>query len=157
MRAPRPLAPQALAQYPSFDDVVDLIRARRDMTLLVDVETGLHLVRYAPGRIEFSPSADAPKDLAQRLGARLQGWTGARWAVAISNESGLPTIAQTRASETAQEQATAREHELVAAVLAHFPGAKITARPLEPASLPDTGGAPVPDDLSPDWDPFDDD
>ena len=149
-------AAPVLAQYPSFDDVVDLIRARRDMTLLVDVETGLHLVRYAPGRIEFAPAPDAPTDLAQRLGARLQGWTGARWAVVVSNDPGLPTIAQTRAQETAQEEAAAREHDLVAAVLAHFPGAKITARPLEPASLPDTGGAPVPDDLSPDWDPFDD-
>ena len=33
--------------------MVDLIRQKRDMLLLNEVETGLRLVRYAPGRIEF--------------------------------------------------------------------------------------------------------
>jgi DNA polymerase III subunit gamma/tau len=61
-------AAPALAHLPRFDDVVDLIRDKRDMTLLVQVETGLRLVRYSPGRIEFAPTPDAPADLAQRSG-----------------------------------------------------------------------------------------
>ncbi len=63
------LAPQgdaALARYPSFDHVVDLIRANRDVKLLVEVETTLRLAQYQPGRIEFVPTDAAPADLAQR-------------------------------------------------------------------------------------------
>lgn len=52
--------------------MIDLIRANRDAKLLVDVETGLRLVAYQSGRIEFEPGPGAPADLAQRLGQRLQ-------------------------------------------------------------------------------------
>ncbi|MEY3534267.1 MAG: hypothetical protein RI979_2291, partial [Pseudomonadota bacterium] len=52
---------------PSFQHVVDLIREKRDMLLLKEVEDGVRLVRYAPGRIEFQPSPLARPDLAARL------------------------------------------------------------------------------------------
>ncbi|MEO0403155.1 MAG: DNA polymerase III subunit gamma/tau, partial [Pseudomonadota bacterium] len=73
----------ALARFPTFDHVVELILSNRDGKLLVDVETDLRLARYEPGRIEFVPTENAPRDLAQRLGQRLQLWTGNRWAVTI--------------------------------------------------------------------------
>jgi DNA polymerase III subunit gamma/tau len=150
-------AAPVLSQYPQFDDVVDLIRARRDMTLLYDVEAHVQLARYSPGRIEFVPTQDAPTDLAQRLSARLQGWTGARWGVTVVSGTASPTLAQARAEAQAQEVAQAQQNELVAAVLAHFPQARIEVRPLDaPAPAPEIavhGG----DDTLPDWDPFDDD
>ena len=150
-------AAPVLSQYPQFDDVVDLIRARRDMTLLYDVEAHVQLARYSPGRIEFVPTPDAPTDLAQRLSARLQGWTGARWGVSVVSGAAAPTLAQARTAAQAQEVEQARQNELVAAVLAVFPDARIEVRPLDaPAPAPEIavhGG----DDTLPDWDPFDDD
>ena len=53
--------------YQSFDQVVALIREKRDMKLLVEVESHLRLARYAPGRIEFEPTRDAAPDLAANL------------------------------------------------------------------------------------------
>ncbi|MEC8667837.1 MAG: DNA polymerase III subunit gamma/tau, partial [Pseudomonadota bacterium] len=47
---------QALARYPTFEHVVELIRTRRDGVLLVEVENNLRLVSYRPGRIEFVPT-----------------------------------------------------------------------------------------------------
>ncbi|MFN7597596.1 MAG: DNA polymerase III subunit gamma/tau, partial [Cereibacter sp.] len=72
------LAPDAVARLVTFDQVVALIRDKRDMKLLVEVENSLRLVHYAPGRIEFQPTADAAPDLASRLSQRLQSWTGTR-------------------------------------------------------------------------------
>jgi len=46
-------APDALARFAQFEDVVQLIRTRRDMKLLVEVENYLRLAKYSPGRIEF--------------------------------------------------------------------------------------------------------
>ena len=152
-----PPAAEALARYERFDDVVALIRARRDVSLLVEVEHGVRLVRYSPGRIEFEPAESAPPDLAARLAQRLQLWTGARWGVAVVGSGGPATIAEVRAKEKGDLHARSLEHPMVQAVLAAFPGAEI--REVRPADALATTPAPVepeageaPDDD--DWDPF---
>lgn len=152
-------AAPALSDYPDFDSVVALIRARRDMTLLVEVETNLRLVRYSPGRIEFQPTENAPVDLAQRLGARLQGWTGARWAVSVANQGGGATLAEAKQAQHSAQEEEALQNSLVAAVLDVFPKAKITE--IRPLATPEEEAASaalpeVDDEFDPDWDPFDD-
>ena len=146
----------ALARYPSFDHVVELIRTNRDVKLLVEVETGVRLVSYRPGRIEFAPAPSAEPELAQRLASRLQGWTGNRWAVSVVAEGGDPTIAELRDADELQLRETVAAHPLVQAVLAEFPKAAITqirsaqdiASAIQAEALPE-----VPDE----WDPFEDD
>ncbi|MEM9031491.1 MAG: DNA polymerase III subunit gamma/tau [Pseudomonadota bacterium] len=142
-----------LARYPTFASVLDLIRANRDAHLVILVENHLRLARYAPGRIEFSPTDDAPPDLAQNLGRKLQAWTGVRWAVSVANGATSLTIAEERDQETAALKAQAETHPMVQAVLTSFPGAKIStitshdAREVEAAqeALPEIGE---------EWDPF---
>lgn len=150
------LAEEALAHYARFEDVVDLIRTHRDVKLLVEVETGLRLVSYQPGRIEFSPSEAAPTDLAQRLGSRLQSWTGNRWTISVSNDAGAPTIAEVRDATELKTKQEAEAHPLVQAVIAAFPKATITevrtADDLEQDALEDA----LPE-VDEEWDPFDDD
>jgi DNA polymerase III subunit gamma/tau len=120
-----------LARFAAFEDILALIRDQRDMQLLVEVEAGVRLVRYAPGRIEFEPAAAAAPDLASRLAQRLQAWTGARWGVSVVGSGGAPTIAERRAAERDAMTAQAMSHPLVQAVLAAFPGAEIRdIRPL---------------------------
>jgi DNA polymerase-3 subunit gamma/tau len=121
------LAPGALQNYVTFAHVIDLIRERRDMKLLVEVETTLRLAKYTPGRIEFEPTADAPRDLAARLAARLQGWTGARWAVTVVNTGGGATVAEDQDRDRLEAEAQAMKNPLVQAVFTAFPGVKITA------------------------------
>jgi DNA polymerase III subunit gamma/tau len=143
--------------YATFPEVIELIRSKRDMVLLNEVETGLRLVRYAPGRIEFEPAREAKPDLAARLGQRLQGWTGARWGVSVVSSGGQPTIAEARDAELAQVRAEASDNPMVQAILTAFPGARIAeVRPPESlvaaateAALPQAD--PEADD---DWDPF---
>nr|WP_272007957.1 DNA polymerase III subunit gamma/tau [Roseovarius sp. ZX-A-9] len=147
---------QALAHYPSFAHVVDLIRANRDVKLLVEVETCLRLAAYQPGRIEFVPTDDAPSDLAQRLGSALQRWTGNRWAVSIVNEGGADTIAETRDAADLALKTEAREHPLVQAVISVFPRAKILSirTPEELAQKAQAEALPI---VEEEWDPFEED
>jgi DNA polymerase III subunit gamma/tau len=143
----------ALARYATFDRVLDLVRANRDVQLLIEVETGMRLARYEPGRIEFEPAPGAAPGLAQKLGQRLQQWTGARWAVTVVNTGGAPTIDESRNSERSALEAQARDHPLVRAVLDVFPDARITeirapeVREAEAAEA----ALPVVED---EWDPF---
>lgn len=149
------LAEGQLQVYATFESVVDLIRSKRDMLLLNEVETGLRLARYAPGRIEFEPAPGARPDLASRLGQRLQGWTGARWAVSVVSSGGAPTIAETRDSALAQLRAEAAGHPLVQAILTAFPGAKITEVRSPEALTAEAASAALPEvEVDEDWDPF---
>jgi len=148
---------QALARFQSFELVVDLIRANRDVKLLVEVEDGLRLAKYSPGRIEFEMTEHAPRDLASRLAARLKGWTGARWVVSVVGDGGGETIAERRDAVRSDLHAQALEHPMVQAVLTQFPGAEIRevkAQEFEPMD----NVVPIdPDDVDDDWDPFEDD
>lgn len=145
-----------LAHYPTFHHVVELIRNNRDIKLLVEVETCIQLAAYQPGRIEFVPTDNAPRDLAHRLGAALQRWTGNRWAVTLVNEGGGSTIASERDAEALSLKAEAESHPLVMAVKDSFPGAEIieirTARQIEAAA--EAEALPEVED---EWDPFEED
>jgi len=147
---------QALAHYPNFDSVVDLIRANRDVRLLVEVEGGVRLAEYQPGRIEFEPGPSASPDLAQRLGTALHRWTGNRWAVSVVRDGGAPSIAEMRDAADTAMRAEAEAHPMVQEVLVHFPKAKITAIRTA-ADISAEAEAEALPEVSDEWDPFEDD
>ena len=162
MRGPTMMGGQAtaLAQapatpLPTFQHVVDLIRDKRDMLLLKEVEDGVRLVRYAPGRIEFQPSPLARPDLAARLSQRLQGWTGMRWGISVVNEGGAATLAEERDAEENAARAEALTNPLVQAVMAAFPGAKI-ADIRTPEAMAAAAQAEALPEVEDEWDPFED-
>ena len=150
------LAVDSLARYARFEDVVALVRAHRDVKLLVDLETGVRLVKYQPGRIEFTPSASAPSDLAQKLGSRLQAWTGNRWAVTLVNGGDAETIAEERDMADTALKNTALSHPLVQAVIQAFPKAKITDIRTEEARALEAAEDALPE-VDEEWDPFEED
>ncbi len=146
----------ALGRFPTFDHVVELIRANRDVKLLVEVETCVRLANYQPGRIEFAPTPEAERDLAQRLGQRLQHWTGNRWAVTVVNESSAQTIAEIRDAAEIALRNEALEHPLMQSVLASFPKARITAIRTAEQIAADAIEEALPE-VEDEWDPFEDD
>lgn len=155
------------ADYQEWQDVLDLIHSRRDLTLLVLVENHIRLIRYNPGRIEFSLTHDAPGDLVQRLSDRLRGWTGGqRWGIVVANEGGQPTIAEVREAERKAAFAHAEALPMVQAVMAAFPSARLVdvrkapqmtdehiAHDGDEASHGDGAGPVAPAE---EWDPFED-
>ncbi len=145
----------ALARFPTFQHVVDLIRANRDVKLLVEIEGGVRLVSYQPGRLEFEPAPTAAPDLSQRLGARLLSWTGVRWAVSVVTEGGAPTITEARDAEKLALRAEASGHPLVAAILAAFPGANIGDLKT-PDEIATTAASDALAEVEDEWDPFED-
>lgn len=137
----------------TFQGLVDLIREKRDMKLLLEVETTLRLVRYSPGRIEFEPTKGAAPDLAARLGQRLQGWTGQRWGVSVTATGGGATLAEERDRAENAARASAIETPLVQAVLSAFPGAEITGI-RSPEDLAAAAAEAALPEVEEDWDPF---
>nr|WP_243730905.1 DNA polymerase III subunit gamma/tau [Rubellimicrobium sp. CFH 75288] len=152
-------APHPLDRFARFEDVLALIRERRDLRLLLDVEAGVRLAAYRPGRIEFEPAPGTPPDLAQRLARALGEWTGARWAVSVVTSGGAPALAEARAAVARDLEAQALAHPLVQAALRAFPEARLRsvqsrAEAEEEArrtALPEAG-----EDAPEEWDPLED-
>ncbi|WP_438670255.1 DNA polymerase III subunit gamma/tau [Pseudogemmobacter sonorensis] len=152
------LADDTLPLPASFESLVALIRDKRDLLLLTEVEEGLRLVHYAPGRIEFEPAPGAKPDLAARLSQRLQGWTHARWGISVVGAGGAPTIAETREAARIESEAEAAASPLVRAVMGAFPGARIgrirSAEDMAAQAAAEALPVVETDEADDDWDPF---
>jgi DNA polymerase-3 subunit gamma/tau len=111
----------------SWAEVIALFDKRREPLLRSHLYSHLHLVHFEPGRIEFRPAEDAPRDLANRLGQLLGEWTGIRWLIAVSEAEGEPTLRQQEERRNRDLRNEVAGHPLVQAVLEAFPGATITA------------------------------
>ncbi len=140
-------------QYPTFENVLEIIRKFRDMKLLIDVENSIRLSSYMPGRIEFTPTKDAPKDLAQRLGQLLQSWTGFRWAVTVVSHCSAKTIQEHRNAEEAQLELDAKLHPFVKTVFEKFPKASITEIKSQTQIITEAAQTSLPE-IEGEWDPF---
>ena len=147
----------ALARYASFPAVVELIRANRDVKLLLEVESHVRLVHYAPGRIEFEPDRRTrPATWPRRSRRGCKAWTGVRWGVSVVSGGGAAkTIAEERSAQAKMrpERKGKATIPLVKAVFAAFPKAHITA-----IRTPDQVQAEAEADALPEvedeWDPF---
>lgn len=110
----------------SLADVAQLAGDKRDMKLKAQLRQFVRPVRMEPGKIELALSPDAPKSLVGDLSTRLREWTGQHWLVVISREPGGLTLVEAEAKERDDRVADARADPDVAAILARYPGAKIT-------------------------------
>jgi DNA polymerase-3 subunit gamma/tau len=123
-------APAEVAPAPrlnSFRDVLALASAERELMLHGHLLHSVHLVRWAPPVIELRPHADAPRDLAPKLGALLARVTGTRWTIAISTQGGEATLADQGNAADQQRRNEAADHPLVRAIMEAFPGARLEA------------------------------
>ncbi|MFQ5764137.1 MAG: DNA polymerase III subunit gamma/tau [Rhodospirillales bacterium] len=159
-------APEA-SQRPdpaTLEAVADLAREKGEAGLHAFLVDDVHLVRFEPGRIEFSTRAGAPGDMVQKLREFLNGTTARIWTLTVSRDAGQRSLAERRDAAGAQggdttagaAEATgvggaedAARHPLVKAVLDTFPGATIEdvrdAAGPEPASGNRDGDGPEKD------------
>jgi len=124
-------APHAVAQNAptlrSLEDLAALAQASGAPVLKVHIENDMHLVSLETGRLEFRPSARAPRSLAGDLAQKLKDWTGTRWVVTLAREGGAPTLAENKKAAKEARHERVLQEPLVRAVLDRFPGAEIVA------------------------------
>ena len=118
-------APKPLVRVNSIGDIVDLAGEKRDVKLKALVRNFVRPVRLEPGRLDVNLTEGAPNTLLNELAVKLKEWTGIHWIVSTSREEGGPTMVEAEAKAQEQRVSDARQDPDVAAILAHFPGAKI--------------------------------
>ncbi|MBY3306452.1 DNA polymerase III subunit gamma/tau [Rhizobium laguerreae] len=123
---PKPAeALKPLVSVNSVNDIVNLATEKRDPKLKAMVRTFLRPVRIEAGRLDVSLAPGAPTTLLNELAVKLKEWTGIHWIVSLSRDEGQPTLVEAEARTREQHVIDARQDPDVAAILAHFPGAKI--------------------------------
>ncbi len=143
--APRMVAAAAtdvLAAPQSFDEVVALIAAKRDIGLKLDVDRFVRLIAFRPGALEFEPAPKCPPDLARRLAMRLREWTGQTWLVAAQGGGGAESQWERERREKAQTKAEIENDPFVLDIKRAFPGAEVitvTDRAIESPPAPNAG------------------
>ena len=139
--------------YIKFDDVLELIKQKRDVKLLIDIENGLRLVFYRPGHIEFTPTDFAPADLAQRLSNRLKEWTGLRWAISVVQNGEAQTIVERKEKNAKDLEKDAYAHPFVKEALVQFPTARII-KVVSKEKLEQEAAIKALEEVEEEWDPF---
>lgn len=108
-----------------FEDLVAIAEEKRDLAFRHALEACVCLIAFENGRIEFSPTPQAPRNLASDIKSRLKDWSGQDWQVIVAREGGEVPLKIQRAEEEAERTREAEEDPTVAAVLKQFPGSKI--------------------------------
>jgi DNA polymerase-3 subunit gamma/tau len=126
MASPAPMASAATApSLQSFEDVVTLITAKRDVGLKLDVERYMRPIAFRQGAITFEPAPGAPNSLAQRLSQRLKEWTGQPWLVAAEGAGGAESLLEREKREQGDLRREVQSDPFVQSVMSAFPGTEI--------------------------------
>jgi DNA polymerase-3 subunit gamma/tau len=119
----------------SFEELIALAAEKRDLATKSALERDVRLVRFEDGRLELALEESARKTLVGEISKKLADWTGRRWMVVVSAETGMPSVRAQAEARKAELKDGVRGDPLVQAVMARFPGAEIVdVRP--PAGAP---------------------
>jgi DNA polymerase-3 subunit gamma/tau len=135
-------APTASLQ--TFEDMLSLIEARRDIALKLDVERFVRPISFRPGAFEYEPAPGAPNNLAQRLVGRLKEWTGERWLIAARGGGGAESLWERQKRQEREVRAEIEQDPFVREVMEAFPGAEIIG--VRTLSAPEPAAEPPPED-----------
>jgi len=125
MPEPEAAAAPAVLRIASFPELVALAAEKRDLLTKAALEADVRLVRIEDGRLEVTLERSASRTLINDLSRKLEQWTGRRWTVIVSNETGQPTLRSQNEVQKNQRERAAEADPRVKEVLARFPGAKV--------------------------------
>jgi DNA polymerase-3 subunit gamma/tau len=121
-----------------FSELIELAAQKRDLGVKAALERDVRLVRCEDGRLEIALQPSATRTLVNDLSRKFSLWTGRRWMVVVSAESGDPTLHAQGEARRVELKTGVRADPLVQAVLARFPNAEIVeVREAGAAAAPD--------------------
>ncbi len=110
----------------TYSELVALARENRDLALKHALENDLRLINFEVGHIEVSLSDNVNPSIIATLSGQLKKWTGRNWLITVSNETvNAPSLREIESKKHQQQLDIAMQDELVQAIIATFPEAKL--------------------------------
>ena len=80
----------------SFEDLIYLAGKKKEIQLKYDLEKNVNLIKFSEGKIDISFNQKLDKNFVRNLSTKLVEWTGNRWVITLSKETGEKTFSETQ-------------------------------------------------------------
>ena len=85
-------AEKSKLEITSFQDLIDQANKEKEIELKYDLERNVKLVSFNKGKIDISFNEKLNKNFIKNLTEKLLQWTGERWIISLSKNSGAKSI-----------------------------------------------------------------
>ena len=80
----------------SFENLIYLAGKKKEIQLKYDLEKNVNLIKFLEGKIDISFNQNLDKNFVRNLSTKLVEWTGNRWVITLSKETGEKTFSETQ-------------------------------------------------------------
>lgn len=109
----------------NFEELVQLFHSQREMLLYNYLVHDVHLIEFEPFKVKIRQSHNVPHNFANKIAALLHEWTGAKWTITVSSDSGSPTLSCQAEIAKINQIDEFSKNDLVQEVLQSFSNAEI--------------------------------
>ena len=110
----------------SFEKLVEITNHKKEIELKFDLERNVRVVKFEKGKIDISFNEKLSKNFVRSLTEKLKLWTGERWIISLSKETGKNTIFENKEIYKKKLLHEALESEVYKKIKENFPDAELS-------------------------------
>ena len=110
----------------SFEKLVEIANQKKEIELKFDLERNVRIVKFENGKIDISFNEKLSKNFVRSLTEKLKLWTGERWIISLSKETGKNTIFENKEIYKKKLLQDALESEVYKKIKENFPDAELS-------------------------------
>ena len=110
----------------SFETLVQITNDKKEIELKFDLERNVRVVKFETGKIDISFNEKLSKNFVRSLTEKLKLWTGERWIISLSKETGKNTIFENKETHKKKLLQEALESEVYKKIKESFPDAELS-------------------------------
>ena len=109
----------------SFEKLIEITNNKKEIELKFDLERNVRVVKFETGKIDISFNEKLSKNFVRSLTEKLKLWTGERWIISLSKETGKNTIFENKEIYKKKLLQDALESEVYKKIKENFPDAEL--------------------------------
>jgi len=109
----------------NLQDLINIATKEKEIELKYDLERNVKLVSFKKGKIDISFNEKLNKKFIKILTEKLLAWTGERWIISLSKNSGAKTVYEKNLEDKSVNLLKEQKSELAKKIFSNFPDAKL--------------------------------
>lgn len=109
----------------SFEKLAQITNDKKEIELKFDLERNVRVVKFETGKIDISFNEKLSKNFVRSLTEKLKLWTGERWIISLSKETGKNTIFENKETYKKKLLQEALQSEVYKKIKENFPDAEL--------------------------------